>query len=96
MEPGNRDHWIKIIERSSQELHDRINMQQNVLLTILGRIKTPPPSASCSMTDCRTQKLFHRVLLETIKVLEETKKSFKSKQLEELRKRLTEILKETA
>jgi len=100
---GNRDHWIRIIERSIRDLHDRVNMQQSVLLTILGKIKSdrpdhgsPPPFEPCSMADCPYKKLFHRVLLETIEVLEETKKSFKSKRLEELRKRLTEVLKETA
>ena len=95
MEPRNRDQWIKIIEKNVQELHDRINNQQNVMFSILGRINTPPPSVSCSTSDCRYKTLFHRVLLETIEVLEKTKKSFKSTQLEELRKRLTEILKET-
>ena len=93
---GNRDHWIKIIERCTRDLHDRINMQQSLLLTILGRIKSPPPIDSCSTPDCQHKKLFYRVLLETIEVLEETKRSFKSKRLEELRKRLTDLLKETA
>lgn len=93
---GNRDHWIRIIERSTRDLHDRVNMQQSVLLTILGKIKSSLPFELCSMADCPHKKLFHRVLLETIEVLEETKKSFKSKRLEELRKRLTEAVKETA
>jgi len=93
---GNRDHWIKIIERCARDLHDRVDMQQNVLLTILGKIKSPPPMDLCSTPDCQHKKLFCKVLLETIDVLEETKRSFKSKRLEELRKRLTDLLKETA
>lgn len=93
---GNRDHWVKIIEQCTRDLHNRVDMQQSVLLTVLGRIESPPPMAPCSTPDCQHKKLFHRVLLETIEVLEETKKSFKSKRLEELRKRLTEVLKETA
>lgn len=93
---GNRNHWVRIIERSTQDLHDRVNMHQNVLLTILGKIKNPTSFEPCSMADCPHKKLFHRVLLETIEVLEETKKSFKSKRLEELRKRLMEALKEKA
>ncbi|OGP65455.1 MAG: hypothetical protein A2157_13025 [Deltaproteobacteria bacterium RBG_16_47_11] len=93
---GNRDHWIRIIERSIRDLHDRVNMQHSVLLTILGKIKNPTSFEPCSMADCPHKKLFHRVLLETIEVLEETKRSFKSKRLEELRKRLTDLLKETA
>ncbi len=93
---GNRNHWVRIIERSTHDLHDRVNMQQSVLLTILGKIKNPTSFEHCSMADCPHKKLFHRVLLETIEVLEETKKSFKSKRLEELRKRLMEALKEKA
>jgi hypothetical protein len=93
---GNRDHWIKLIERCTRDLHDRVDMQQSVLLTVLGKVKYPPPIGPCSKPDCERKKLFYRVLLETIEVLEETKKSFKSKKLEELRKRLTDLLKETA
>jgi hypothetical protein len=93
---GNRDDWIKIVERCTRDLHDRVDMQQSVLLTVLGKIKSPPPVDPCSTPDCQHKKLFYRVLLETIEVLEETKKSFKSKRLEELRKRLTDLLKEAA
>ncbi len=93
---GNRETWIKIIEKCARDLHDRVDMQQHVLLTVLGKIKSPPPIDPCSTPDCPHKKLFCRVLLETIDVLEETKKSFKSKRLEELRKRLTDLLKETA
>lgn len=93
---GNRDHWIKIIERSTRDLHDRVDVQQSVLLTVLGNIKSPLPIAPCSTPGCQYKKLFCKVLLETIVVLEETKRSFKSKRLEELRKRLTDLLKETA
>ena len=92
---GNRDDWIKIIERYTRDLHDRVDMQQSVLLTVLGKIKSPPPMDPCSTPDCQHKKLFYRVLLETIEILDETKKSFKSKRLEELRKRLTDLLKET-
>lgn len=93
---ANRETWIKIIEKCTRDLHDRVEMQQSVLLTILGRIKNPPPIDPCSTADCQHKKLFYKVLLETIGVLEETKKSFKSKRLEELRKRLMDLLKGTA
>jgi len=73
---GNRDHWIKIIERCTRDLHDRVDMQQSVLLIVLG--KSPPPIDPCSRPDCQHKKLFYRVLLETIEVLEKTKRSFKS------------------
>ncbi len=88
------EHWIRIIERSTHDLHDRVEMQQNVLLAVLGKIKNPPID-SCSTADCQHKRLFHKVLLETIEVLEETRKAFKSKRLEELRKRLADLLKQT-
>ena len=36
---GGKDHWIRIIERSTRDLHERVTMQQNTLLAILGMIK---------------------------------------------------------
>jgi hypothetical protein len=95
LEEGDRDRWVKIIERCTRDLHDRVEMQQNVLLAILGKITSPPPLDPGATPDSQHKKLY-RVLVETIEVLEETKKSFKSKRLEELRKRLMEVLKETA
>jgi len=48
----------------------------------------------CALMDCpRTRTLVHW-LRETISILEKTKRSFKSKDLSELRKRLEELLKE--
>jgi hypothetical protein len=50
----------------------------------------------CILLDCPYRRLLRQVLMETIEVLEETKKSFKSKRLEGLRKRLMNVLMETA
>lgn len=88
-----------IIERSTQDLHDRVNMQKYILLKVLGKVKDRTAIGLCpveSAVDEVTRTLFRKVLAETIEVLEETKKAFKSKRLEELRKRLMEVLKETA
>ncbi len=93
-EKGSRDHWIKIIEGCARDLHDRVEMQRSALLTILGKIQSPPPLVACSTPDCPHKRRLRRVLLETIGVLEETRTSFKSRRLAELRTRLTEILKE--
>jgi len=93
--PETREEWIKIIERSTRDLHDRVDGQLRLLLTILGRIQNQPSFDSCPTADCPHKRRFRRVLLETIGVLEETRTSFKSRRLAELRMRLTEILKET-
>jgi hypothetical protein len=93
---SNREHLKKIIERSTQDLHHRLDMQQNVLLSILGQIKEGCPVDLCILLDCQYRRLLRQILMETIEVLEETKKSFKSKRLEGLRKKLMDVLMETA
>ena len=45
---------------------------------------------------CPQKQRLKETLLETIQVLEESRKGFKSKQLETLRKKLIEVLAETA
>jgi hypothetical protein len=92
----NREQLIKLIERSTRNLHQRVDMQQHVLLSILGQIKDGCPVDLCALVDCPHRRLLCQVLAETIEVLEETKKAFKSKRLEGLRKRLLYVLMETA
>jgi hypothetical protein len=95
----NRDPLVIFIEKSTQDLHDQVNMQKHVLLNVLGKVKDSAPfelHLVGSAGDEPIRKLFRKVLAETIEVLEETKKAFKSKRLEELRKRLMDVLKEAA
>ena len=95
----NRDPLVLFIERSTQDLHDRVNMQKYVLLNVLGTVKDKAPVEfypAGPAVDEPSGKSLRKVLAETIEVLEETKKAFKSKRLEELRKRLMDVLKETA
>lgn len=89
---GNRDCLIEIIEKSTQDLHNRVDMQQHVLLSILGHIKDGCSFDLYSLVDCPHKRLLRQVLMETIEVLEETKKAFKSKKLEGLRKKLINVL----
>jgi hypothetical protein len=93
---SNKYHLKKLIERSTQDLHHRVDMQQHLMLTILGEMKNECPVDLCSLMDFPHRKMLRQVLMETIKVLEETKKAFKSKRLEGLRKRLIDVLMETA
>lgn len=92
----NKDHLAMLIERSTKDLHDRIDMQKYVLLNVLGRAGDNVPIDLRAVLDEPSKKFFHKVLVETIEVLEETKKAFKSKRLEELRKRLMDVVKESA
>ena len=92
---GYKEQLIKLIERSTQDLHHRVDMQHHVLLSILGQFKDECPVDLCALEDCPHRRRLRQVLAETIEVLEETKKAFKSKRLEGLRKRLMHVLTET-
>jgi|GEM_PF-428184 len=94
----DKDPLLMLIERSTQDLHDRVNMQKHVLLNVLGRVKNKAPFVNpvALAGDEPFSKSLRKALAETIEVLEETKRSFKSKRLKELRKRLMDVLKETA
>ncbi len=88
--------FIKLLEKSTQDLHDRVNMQKEVMFAVLGKAKGEIPLEIHPLLDAPFRKLLRQVLAETIEVLEETRKAFKSRKLEELRKRLMEVLKQTA
>lgn len=51
---------------------------------------------NCCLVNCPHKRLLKKTLLETVKVLEESRKAFKSKQLETLRKKLIGVLAENA
>lgn len=55
----------------------------------------PPPTQSGCSDSCPSRRALQRVLVETIEALEQTRRSFKSRQIETLRKKLTRILLET-
>lgn len=93
MEIANKRDLITAIDRSAEELHQRVDMHRYLMTTILEqrvgdgtlkRLSLPP----CSPVETRLRE----VLSETIEVLEQTRKAFKSKRLETLRKRLTQVL----
>ena len=50
----------------------------------------------CCLWDCAHKQVLKWISMESITVFEDTRKSFKSKQLEELRKKLLRVLTETA
>jgi hypothetical protein len=69
--------------------------EQGCLLNHLKEGGDAPVLHRCVSLCPHKQKL-NETLLETIQVLEVSKKAFKSKQLEALRKKLIEVLAETA
>ena len=89
----NKRDLIRLIDKSSEELHQRIDMHRYLMKTILeqsvgdGKLNRPF-LPSCSFD----QRRLKEAIQETIEVLEETRKAFKSKRLEALRKKLTQVL----
>lgn len=47
---------------------------------------------ACDANGCRHREILRHTLADAIEVLEATRKSFKSKQIEALRKKLTKVL----
>ena len=93
MKIANKSDLITAIDRSAEEIHQRIDMHRYLMATILdqsggdGTLKRVSLS-SYSPVETRLKE----ALSETIEVLEQTRKAFKSKRLEALRKRLTHVL----
>jgi len=87
---------MKAYEILTQNLEDilAIIKDHSHLLDRLNEGNDPLVLHQCALKCPHKQKL-KETLLETIQVLEETKKTFKSKQIELLRKKLIGILAET-
>ncbi len=55
-----------------------------------------PDNLQCVWSCCPHQRMLNKLLLETVQALDDTRKSFKSRQLEQLRKRLLDALSQEA
>ncbi len=82
------------IDQRIQDLHTVIEAHRECVFSILGRGEKGREAESRSHSGgpwSREQQL-KKALEEAIEVLEESRKAFKSKQLERLRKKLTRVL----
>ncbi|MDL1979457.1 MAG: hypothetical protein ACNY01_12575 [Desulfobacteria bacterium] len=96
METGKKADLIRIIDSSTKDLHNRVDMQRHILATVIDKkIKKADICPDCLFSECPYKKKLKRVLTESIAVLEGTKRSFKSKKLELLRKDFIRLLAET-
>ena len=84
---------MTVINKSAEDLYQKVDIHLRLLSTILEKgvnevsLKRVPLPANPSGTDNLKQ-----AVMDAILVLEETRRSFKSKKLEALRKRLTQAL----
>jgi hypothetical protein len=94
MELPDKQELITALGRSAEELHQHIELHRKLVTSMLGT----------GVDDADIQALFHvcprrnrearlrEAIQETIEVLDESRKAFKSKRLEALRKKLTILL----
>ena len=96
MESYKKTDLMKIIDNSTKDLHNRIDMQRHILTAVIEKkIKGTEICPDCIFSDCPHKKRLKDVLTEVIGILEDTKKAFKSKRLEMLRKKLIQALAES-
>lgn len=93
MKSVNKRDLIQVLDKSAEELHQRIDMHRYLMNTILEQ-RVGDKSLKRFVLSCEShdQERLKEALREAIEVLEESRKSFKSKRLEALRKKLTQVL----
>ncbi len=79
------------IVESARDLRRRVEEHEQ-LLARSGGAQAGAAASPCLMLDCSCRQTLRRTLLEAIGTLEATRRSFKSKELEQLRKKLVEVL----
>ncbi|HDZ23991.1 MAG: hypothetical protein JRJ09_17020 [Deltaproteobacteria bacterium] len=90
---ANKNDLITAIDRSAEELHQRVDMHRCLMKTILQqRVGEGTLRRLSSSFSSPGEARFKAAIGETIEVLEQTRKAFKSKRLEALRKRLIHVL----
>ncbi len=79
------------------QLTDRIEQQRRVLLQVIDERRENGLSVDyCPLVACSPRQTYRAAVRDAIQVIEETRRSFKSRQLEELRKRLENLLADDA
>jgi hypothetical protein len=87
---------IDILKASARELQQRADEHRKLIAAAIEENDIRQALDSCHLLDCPHRHELKGILLEAISVLEETRKAFKSKQLEALRKKMIRVLAEGA
>ena len=85
---------IEIIDKSAEDLHQKIDMHRYLMAIILDKKVSEKRLDHIILPDPEKELRLSNAIKEAIEVLEETRKAFKSKRLEVLRKRLVQVLTE--
>jgi len=93
MKTGGKKDLVTVINRGAEELHQRIDMQRYLMTTLLEKKVGDETIKQLDLpTFFPNENRLKQAIMETIDVLEESRKAFKSKRLEVLRKKLTQVL----
>ena len=93
MKAGGKKDLVTVINRSAEELHQRIDMQRYLMTTLLEKKVGDETIKQLALPIYSpNENRLKEAIMETIDVLEESRKAFKSKRLEVLRKKLTQVL----
>ncbi len=92
MEATKKRDLKEIIDKSTEDLHQRIDMHRYLMATILEKKVSEKRLHNVVLPSTHRELRFKEALGEAIEVLEETRRAFKSKRLEALRKKLTQVL----
>lgn len=92
-EAGKELDLEEYVRRMSAEISLLVTHQRDaVLAAIAEKERGGDTLPYCALVNCGPVERYRTALRETVAVLEETRKHFKSQQLEQLRKRLQELL----
>jgi hypothetical protein len=81
------------VSEMSRELTERLAHLQSVVERVAAENEAAGhPIEFCPLVDCRARRRYRVAVQEAVKVLDETRRSFKSRQLEELRRMLEAVL----
>jgi len=92
MKGSKKRDLIEVIDKSTEELHQKIDMHRYLMATILDKKVGEKRLNHMLLSNPKRELRLSNAIKDAIEILEETRKAFKSKRLEVLRKRLTQVL----
>ena len=92
MPTSSRLRRSELLDQSFRELQAELERHQRFVLQSCG--DGPPDSCECVWANCPHKRLLYSVLVDAIRVLDDTRKAFKSRQLENLRRSFVKLLSE--
>jgi len=82
--------YVKAVERQLTEL---VGRQREVLLRAIDECEgNKEPIEACGLVDCQPLRRYRQAVAEAVRVLAESRRSFKSRPLEQLRLQLEQVL----